>query len=486
MLFIIRYFPEIAIKTRPVRKRFVRILRRNVRTLVSRIDADARVTGDWDMLEVQTTTDEPERNAQVWQCLCDTPGIDLVMQVKKMPLPDFDGILEETKAVYADQLPGRTFAVRCKRQGQHSFTSVDVERHVGAGLIRDCNPAGVSLNDPEVSVHIQVRHNDLYVVEKLQRGLGGYPLGSQDAVLSLISGGFDSSVSTFQCMKRGLLTHFLFFNLGGKEHELAVKEVAVYLWMRYGASQRVKFITVPFEPVVNEILENVDNGHMGVVLKRMMMRAAERVADSLEVDAVVTGESVAQVSSQTLVNLSVIDAVTDKLVLRPLITSDKQEIIDVARRIGTEAFSRNVPEYCGVISVKPTTRARRHRVEAEEARMDMAVLDRVVADMAVQRIDRVVEGLGNQAVEPDEYKEVPSGAVVLDIRHPDELDVQPLRLPEDVQRMEVPFYQLQSQLDELDSGRLYLLYCGKGIMSRLHASHLKDAGYTNVGVYRPL
>ncbi len=438
------------------------------------------------MLEVQTTTDESERNAQVWQCLCDTPGIDLVMQVKKMPLPDFDGILEETKAVYADQLPGRTFAVRCKRQGQHSFTSVDVERHVGAGLIRDCNPAGVSLNDPEVSVHIQVRHNDLYVVEKLQRGLGGYPLGSQDAVLSLISGGFDSSVSTFQCMKRGLLTHFLFFNLGGKEHELAVKEVAVYLWMRYGASQRVKFITVPFEPVVNEILENVDNGHMGVVLKRMMMRAAERVADSLEVDAVVTGESVAQVSSQTLVNLSVIDAVTDKLVLRPLITSDKQEIIDVARRIGTEAFSRNVPEYCGVISVKPTTRARRHRVEAEEARMDMGVLDRVVADMAVQRIDRVVEGLGNQAVEPDEYKEVPSGAVVLDIRHPDELDVQPLRLPEDVQRMEVPFYQLQSQLGDLDSGRLYLLYCGKGIMSRLHASHLKDAGYTNVGVYRPL
>lgn len=486
MLFIIRYFPEIAIKTRPVRKRFVRILRRNVRTLVSRIDADARVTGDWDMLEVQTATDDPERNAQVWQCLCDTPGIDLVMQVKKMPLPGFDGILEETKAVYADQLPGRTFAVRCKRQGQHNFTSVDVERHVGAGLIRDCNPAGVSLNDPEVSVHIQVRHNDLYVVEKWQRGLGGYPLGSQDAVLSLISGGFDSSVSTFQCMKRGLLTHFLFFNLGGKEHELSVKEVAVYLWMRYGASQRVKFITVPFEPVVSEILDNVDNGHMGVVLKRMMMRAAERVADSLEVDAVVTGESVAQVSSQTLVNLSVIDAVTDKLVLRPLITSDKQEIIDVARRIGTEAFSRNVPEYCGVISVKPTTRARRHRVEAEEARMDMAVLDRAVAGMAVQRIDRVVEGLGNQAVEPDEYNEVPESAVVLDIRHPDELDLQPLRLPADVQRMEVPFYQLQSQLERLDSGRLYLLYCGKGIMSRLHASHLKDAGYENVGVYRPL
>ena len=139
--------------------------------------------------------------------------------------------------------------------------------------------------------------------------MGGFPLGCQDSVLSLISGGFDSSVSSYLCIKRGLQTHYCFFNLGGRAHELAVKEVALFLWMKYHASHRVKFISVPFEGVVEEILNNVDNAHMGVVLKRIMLRAAEKLAQGLHIEALVTGESVAQVSSQTLANLSVIDRV---------------------------------------------------------------------------------------------------------------------------------------------------------------------------------
>jgi thiamine biosynthesis protein ThiI len=85
-----------------------------------------------------------------------------------------------------------------------------------------------------------------YVVLARHQGLGGFPLGTQDAVLSLISGGFDSTVSSFLTMKRGLVTHFCFFNLGGRAHETGVKEVALYLWMKYGASHPVTFVTVPF------------------------------------------------------------------------------------------------------------------------------------------------------------------------------------------------------------------------------------------------
>src|SRR5690625_5153738 len=102
---------------------------------------------------------------------------------------------------------------------------------------------------------------------------------------------------------------------------------------------------------------------MGVILKRMMLRAATDVAEALKLPALVTGESVAQVSSQTLPNLSVIDRVTDALVLRPLITMDKGDIIDMSRRIGTETFAAEIPEYCGVISVRPTTSARLHMVK---------------------------------------------------------------------------------------------------------------------------
>lgn len=171
-----------------------------------------------------------------------------------------------------------------------------------------------------------------------------------EPVLSLISGGFDSTVSSFLTMKRGIRTHFCFFNLGGHAHELAVKEVAYYLWNRFGSSHNVNFVTVPFEGVVEEILTKVDNSQMGVILKRMMLRAATQVAKEMYVEAVVTGEAVAQVSSQTLTNLAVIDAATDHLVLRPLIAMDKQDIIDISVKIGAEELVKNIPEYCAVIS----------------------------------------------------------------------------------------------------------------------------------------
>src|SRR5690606_34598142 len=120
--------------------------------------------------------------------------------------------------------------------------------------------------------------------------------------------------------------------------------------------------------------------------------------------------------------------VTEKLVLRPLITTDKQEIIDIARMIGTAEISKNVPEYCGVISVKPTTRARLHKIEGEEEKFDFSVLDDAVANMQGQMIDRVIEGLGNRAVAVDEVAEPQTGTIVIDIRHPDEEEQRPLQL----------------------------------------------------------
>jgi len=484
MLYVIRFFPEITIKTRPVRQRLIKGLRRNLRVILHRLDAGISVTGDWDILEVDSGDGGEALDAQVLEVLLRTPGIGVVMPVVKRPLPAMEDIAAEVLPYYRDALAGRTFAVRCKRQGAHGFTSSDVERHVGAVLLRETEAAGVDLTSPQVTVRAEIRHKDLYIVKEHLKGLGGYPLGTQEGVLSLISGGFDSAVASYLCMRRGLRTHFLFFNLGGKEHELAVKEVALYLWMKFGSSHRVKFVSVPFERVVEEILEKVDNSQMGVVLKRMMLRAADQIATELNVDALVTGESVAQVASQTMPNLSVIDQVSERLVLRPLIVTDKQDIIDIAREIGTESFSAVIPEYCGVISVKPTTNAKRARIEAEEARMDMRWLDAAVADKEIQMIDRVVEVVAHRDVEPETYSAVPTNAVVVDIRHPDEQQRRTLVVP-GAEILSLPFYQLSSRFAALDAARQYVLYCEHGMMSRLHASHLKDVGHNNVGVYRP-
>jgi thiamine biosynthesis protein ThiI len=483
MKLIVKVFPEITIKSRPVRKRFIKQLAKNIRTVLRDLDPALVVDGVWDNLDVETKVIDLKALHDMTERLSCMPGITHFLQVDQYPLGDMDDIYEKCKQHFGDVLAGKIFSVRCKRAGHHDFSSMDVEKYVGSRLRQECGAAGISLKTPEIEVRMEIRDKRLFVIHSQHEGLGGYPLGSLEQTLVLMSGGFDSTVAAYQIMRRGMMSHFCFFNLGGRAHELGVMEVAHFLWKKYGSSQRVLFVSVPFEEVLGEILGKVDNSHMGVVLKRMMLRAATTIADRLEIDALVTGEAISQVSSQTLPNLSVIDRVTEKLVLRPLIASHKQDIIDLADQIGTGNFARHMPEYCGVISVNPKTAAKRNRVEYEEQQFDMAILERALENAKMVPVDRVIDELG-QGVEIEEVSQALAGQVVIDIRHPDEQDDRPLELP-GIEVQALPFYALNSRFKELDYTRQYLLYCDKGVMSRLHAHHLLSEGHANVRVYRP-
>ncbi|WP_163372965.1 tRNA uracil 4-sulfurtransferase ThiI [Endozoicomonas acroporae] len=483
MKFIIKLFPEITIKSAPVRKRFIKMLRKNIRTIVKRVDENIDVCGVWDHIEVTTSSNDQILVAEVGDLLSHIPGIAYWLHVAEHKLVSLDDVLEKAVEAHSETLAGKTFCVRCNRIGKHDFQSIEVERFVGGGLIQQTKTRGVSLKNPEITVRIDIKNDRYFMTQKRGAGLGGYPLGSQEPVLSLISGGFDSTVSSFLTMKRGIRTHFCFFNLGGHAHELAVKEVAFYLWNRFGSSRQVKFVTVPFEGVVEEILTKVDNAQMGVILKRMMLRAATKVAKEMEMAALVTGEAIGQVSSQTLPNLAVIDSVTDALVLRPLITMDKQAIIDISIQIGTEEFVRNIPEYCAVISKNPTTRARVERIVAEEERFNFDVLeDAIQSRRTVSIHDIIADDLTREEVEV--VSEVHQGEVIIDIRHPTEEEIKPFTMP-GREVVIIPFYQLRTRFPELDNNRHYLLYCERGVMSQLHAMHLREEGHENVGVFNP-
>jgi thiamine biosynthesis protein ThiI len=482
MQFVVKYFSEIVMKSKPVRRQFVRQLEENLRAVLRDIDPDVVLLRSWDKLRVETSVRDEQTLAQLVHTMCNTPGVTLVLEVQEHSLEGLDAIVERVLPVYEARLAGQTFAVRCRRSGRHPFSSLDVEREVGGALLTRTQASGVKLRNPDVTVELEISGQALFVVAARHSGPGGYPVGSLDPVLSLMSGGFDSPVASYLTMKRGMRTHFLFFQLGGRDQELAVKEVALHLWQQYGGSQRVLFITVPFEEVVAELLDKVQDSYMGVILKRMMLRVADRLAEELQVDALVTGECVAQVSSQTLRNLSVIDRATDRLVLRPLIATDKEEIMRIAEQIGTAVFAANMPEYCGVISVRPTTRAKLDRAEAQERYFDMEILDRAVANKRQTRIDQLAEeDLQRTDVE---VLSVPlAHGTIIDIRHPDEEEMAPLKLHVPV--VKIPFYELHSRAGELESGNTYMLYCGKGVMSRLHASHLIDEKALDVKVYAP-
>ncbi len=486
MRYRLKLFPEITIKSRPVRKEMVRSLRTNIRNSLSRFIAGVRVADCWDALEVRHDGElDASMRAEVEASLTRIPGIHEILVVDAHTFTGFEATAALVVPLWRNALAGRRFRVSAKRRGRHDFTSEDLERHLGGALLEAADGASVDLSDPQVTVRIELTDDQLLLITRRLPGLGGYPLGTQGEALALISGGYDSPVAAWQLLRRGLKTHFVFFNLGGPAHEAAVREIVHHLWQGYGASHRLNFISVPFEGVVNEIQRRVPAGVAGVVLKRMMLRAANRVAGHARIPALVTGDALAQVSSQSLTNLRLIDAVSERPILRPLIASDKQTIIDDARRIGTAEFAEKLPEYCGAISKRPNVHPRAKQVERAENEFDFDVLDTAIEAAVMTRASRLLDDLPHVATIAEEDASTVNAVdvTVIDIRHPDEREAAPLTLPHG-EPLAIPFFELAQRAEQLPRNRRYLLYCAQGMMSRMQAQLLADKGLTQFGVYR--
>ena len=481
MKFIIKLFPEIMIKSESVRKRFVKILTSNIRNVLTKYDDTVAVIKHWDYIEVRSKIDA--NLPMLIEQLQRIPGIHHFLQVEEKPFANLHEIFEQTLLDVASQLENKTFCVRVKRKGKHEFNSLEAERYIGGGLNQHIASAKVQLKNPDVTVRIEIEDDKMMLVRARYEGIGGYPIGTQEDVLSLISGGFDSGVSSYMLLRRGSRVHYCFFNLGGAAHEIGVKQMAYHIWQRYGSSHKVRFVAINFEGVVGEILENVDNGQMGVVLKRMMVRAASKIAQRFDIQAIVTGEALGQVSSQTLTNLRLIDEAAEVLVLRPLITHDKEKIIAMAKHIGTDDIAKSMPEFCGVISKNPTVKAIKAKIEQEEGNFNFAVLESAVESAQYLDIRQIAEQTEKDVVSVDAVSVLGENDVIIDIRSPEEIDENPLHI-ENQAMIQLPFYKLSSQFSELDQSKHYVLYCERGVMSKLQALYLKESGFNNVSVFK--
>jgi len=476
--FIVKFFPEIMIKGSSAKRQMAGQLYNNICKLTQRVSPDINVKKFSDKLEVVCPIEVVNETRMI---LLNTPGIEQILEALQFDKTGtLELIKEKVNEQMAHEIKNKSFVVRAKRSGSHTFKSPLLEQTVG-GFMLSRNPGSkVDLHNPEVTIRIELINEQLNIITLKHKGLAGFPIGTQGSILSLMSGGFDSTVASYLTMKRGLKTHFIFFNLGGIAHEIGVKQVAFYLWKKFGSSHRVSFISVPFDDVLTEIFKSTNQSYMGVTLKRLMLKASEQIADKMEIDALVTGESVAQVSSQTLRNLALIDQACNKLILRPLSTMNKPEIIDIANDIGTRRFAEQMPEYCGVISKNPIIHGSYKRMAEEDRKFDYTVLDKAVEDAATIYVDEIVDDIKNIA-QVEVVSDISSGKyVIIDIRAEDAC------IKTSCETLKIPFYDLKNEFKKLPKNKEYLLYCEKGIMSQLHAQYLQDAqDYKNIRVYRP-
>ncbi|MGM0518442.1 MAG: tRNA uracil 4-sulfurtransferase ThiI [Campylobacterota bacterium] len=477
--FIVKFFPEIMVKGVKTKRQMIGQLYNNLKLVLNRLDKDITVVKFSDKIEVECTKEIVD---EVRVKLKDTAGIEVILEVLQYDnITTLDEIKQKVNEITSHKIQNRTFVVRAKRSGTHEFRSTDIEQNVGGFMLANNDTKGVDLRDADVTINLELIDKKLNIVTNKYKGLSGFPIGTQGSILSLMSGGFDSTVASYMTMKRGLKTHFIFFNLGGLAHEIGVKQVALYLWSKFSSSHRVSFISIPFEDVVTEIFKSTHETYMGVVLKRLMLKAAQKVADEMGIDALVTGESIAQVSSQTLRNLSIIDQATDKLVLRPLCTMNKPEIIKIANDIGTRRFAESMPEYCGVISKNPITYGSFKRIEKEHAKFDYNILHKAVENAIKVNVDEIPNDI-KEIGEVEEVTDISSSNdyIVVDIRQTNEC------IKAACETIKIPFYKLKGEFKKLPKDKTYLFYCDKGILSQLHAQYLRDQeGYENIKVYRP-
>jgi tRNA uracil 4-sulfurtransferase len=286
-----------------------------------------------------------------------------------------------------------------------------------------------------------------------------------------MSGGFDSAVASWRVMKRGVAVDWLFCNLGGGAYErmvLGICKVIAELWCH---GHRPTLHVVDFAELVAELRAKIGSGYWQVALKRLMYRAASAVAAEIGAEAVITGESLGQVSSQTLANLRALDATPlGYPMLRPLVGFDKQEIVDEARRIGTAHLSERVKEYCALGAAQPVLAAKPDKLDRAAARI---ADERIAAAIAARKVIDVLGATAEDMRAPYLFvRDVPRGAVLIDVRPPPEARADRV----EGALMRDPG-ELLDHLGTLDKEQTYVLYCAHGSLAASVTAVLQQAGF---------
>ena len=382
MTSIVVHYKELALKGKN-RPWFIQVLIRNLKTALAGLHVRA-FRSSMGRIEIEMGPDSPW--AEVRARMERVFGIANFSMAGRGP-HDFDALAAAILADVGDRRPS-SFRVSATRADKRlPFTSPQVEREVG-GLIKEAMGWQVDLDRPALTVHIEMLPEGAFYFFGKEPGAGGLPTGTGGRVACLLSGGIDSPVAAYRMMRRGcsvLFIHFHSYPILSRASQEKVREIAALLTRH---QLRSRLVLVPFGDLQQQVVLSVAPELRVVIYRRLMLRIAERIARRWHARALVTGEVIGQVASQTLENMTTIADATTLEVLRPLVGMDKDEISSEAARIGTYPISIIPDQDCCTLFTPrhPATRAR--VTDAAQAEQSLPIDEMVAAAAAAASVEQ--------------------------------------------------------------------------------------------------
>lgn len=358
------------------KKEFIRILARNIKNALSDY-SNLEYIVRLDHIYIKLNDNNPDEIIGILQGISGIQALSLVLKT--------DDEISNIKKVSLELIKleeGNTFKVHSKRANKkYPIISDQINREVAGEILRNTN-LKVDVHNPDILLSIEIRDDGCYIFTKTFKGAGGYPLGVGGKIMHMLSGGIDSPVAAYLLMKRGLRIECIHFASPPYTNIGVIEKLKDLLSKLNVYQESIRLNVVPFTKIQEKIYEVSDESYAITIMRRMMFRLASELSKRRNCVACSTGESVGQVASQTLESMNVINEVTNVPILRPLVTYDKIDIINLARKIDTYEISiRPFEDCCTIFAPKnPKTKPSLEKAKEYESKFDYESLIKEALD----------------------------------------------------------------------------------------------------------
>jgi tRNA uracil 4-sulfurtransferase len=365
---LVRY-GEISLKGKN-RKHFINQLKKNLKRKLSQFK-NVHIIRTRDRMYIKLNGEDHEQILDKCKDVFGIQSLNVAIRVEN----EIDKIKEAALYALREANNPKTFKVTAKRPNKNfPISSQDMNQVLGGHLLSNTEGIKVDVHHPDVEIRVEIRQDATYVMAGSIPGAGGLPVGATGKSLLLLSGGIDSPVAGYLTMKRGVKVEAIHFHSPPFTSDRAKQKVfdLAQALTKYG--HHINVHIVPFTELQQKIFREIPEGYGMTVMRRMMLRISEKLAEREEILSLTTGENLGQVASQTMESMHTINEVTNYPIIRPLVAMDKNEIIDISKKIDTYDISIRPYEDCCTIFVpkQPKTKPRKEKIHQFEDPVDFS------------------------------------------------------------------------------------------------------------------